>query len=143
MLSANLEKKLKKEGAIFAYLFGSQASGNTHRESDVDIAVFLSPKIKSSKYFDKSLELADLFKETYPGRERQVVILNQAPPLLKAEVLRKGQLIFCQDEEALVKFKIDTMHLYEDTKPLRAIQYFYLKDKIFKGTFDPIHYERV
>lgn len=135
MLSPQLVEKIKQEGVVLAYLFGSQVSGFTHRESDVDIAVLLSSKINPDKYFEKSLELARLFKEVYPGRERQATILNQAPSLLKAQVLKNGQLLFCADESTRINFQLDTLHGYEDTKPLRAIQYFYLKDRILQGDF--------
>lgn len=130
MLNTNFQKKLKKEGVVLAYLFGSQVSGFTHRESDVDIAVLLKKEIEPQKYFDKSLKLERLFKEIYPQKERQVTILNEASSFLKHEVIKNSELIFCADEKERIKFHMDTIHSYEDTRPLREIQYFYLKKRI-------------
>lgn len=134
-MNENFKQKLNKNGVSLAFLFGSQAKGFTHNNSDVDIAVLLDEKIKPKKYFDKSIELADLFKDLYPNKERQVVILNQATPLLKHEVLAGGKLLFSESDDDFIKFNLQAVHQYEDTKPIRELQYFYLQERINKNNF--------
>ena len=40
----------KKEEVVLAFLFGSQAKGSAHKESDIDIAVLFDKKIKSKDF---------------------------------------------------------------------------------------------
>jgi len=105
----SINYSLKKQGVILAYLFGSQAKGFTHKDSDVDIAVLFDKKINTEKYFDKSLKLTDVFEELFPGKERVITVLNEAPPLLKQEVLSGGKLLYSIDEDQKTKFYINTI----------------------------------
>jgi predicted nucleotidyltransferase len=47
------------EGVVAAYLFGSHAEGNDHRESDVDVGVLLDRRLSTSQArFESSQRLA-------------------------------------------------------------------------------------
>jgi hypothetical protein len=50
------------------------------------------------------------------------VILNEAPPLLRYEVLSHGGILFCRDEDRLQEFEERTLREYFDTIYLRAVQ---------------------
>ena len=53
------KKGLEKERDIlFAYIFGSRATGKVYPESDLDIAVYLKEPLKD--YTERRLELIDL-----------------------------------------------------------------------------------
>ncbi len=129
-INLSIKQALQREGVLLAYLFGSEASGYTHRESDVDIAVLLDDKISPEYYFDKSLALPEYFAGLYPKRIISVVILNEAPPLLKHEVLRNGILLVNLDDDARVRFHVQTVRDYEDTKYLRQVQSYYLHRRL-------------
>ena len=92
-------------------MFGSQASGKTHRESDTDIAV------KSFNHLTPSrrLELAHQFEKVYPNVD--VCDLRSASPLLLALVEKEGKLVF--EEKALVfeEFKIFARNNYIESRP--------------------------
>lgn len=45
-----LNKVLKTNQVILAYLFGSEVKGISHRESDVDIGVLFDKKVKPGDY---------------------------------------------------------------------------------------------
>ena len=77
----------------------------------------------------------DVFEELFPGKERVITVLNEAPPLLKQEVLSGGKLLYSIDEDQKTKFYINTIREYEDTKHLRKIQYKYLKNRIKQSNF--------
>src|SRR5438552_3934793 len=79
---------------LAAYVFGSVASGRTRKDSDVDVAVLLRDGISPSRSFQFRLKLmADLGAKLHRS-DVDVVILNEAPPLLAHRVLSKGKLTF-------------------------------------------------
>ncbi|MBI5789219.1 MAG: nucleotidyltransferase domain-containing protein [Candidatus Schekmanbacteria bacterium] len=128
-------QSLRHEGVILIYLFGSYASGFAHKESDVDIAVYLDGNIAPEEYFAKSLSLPKYFSKLYPGRIISITVLNQASALLKHEVLKNGKLLAELEEGARATFQIEAVKDYEDTRHLRQIQAFYLSKRISEGRF--------
>jgi predicted nucleotidyltransferase len=108
---------------LFAYLFGSQASGTTGPLSDVDVAVFTRSPIS----FDaRLLMLADLtmFLKTDAV---DLIELRDAPPLLTYEVVSSGQLLFSKDSGAQNRFEQKSFLRYFDTQHLRDVQNQYLR----------------
>jgi predicted nucleotidyltransferase len=103
--------------AIFAYLFGSQAKGDAGPLSDIDIAVYFDEGMRQDERFDLRLEvwgeLTDLFKTD----DVDLVVLNDAPPLLAHRILRDGLLLFCADERMRVAFETRAVLKYLDWKP--------------------------
>ncbi len=88
-------------GVVSAYLFGSHAEGRAHRESDVDVRVLLDWEQypNSDARFDVRVDLgSDLIHAT--TNEVDVVILNDAPPLLGRAIVTRGVRIYCSDAEA-------------------------------------------
>ena len=88
---------------IFAYLFGSQARRQTHTFSDIDVAIYLKNPI-SDEYLRIFKKLAESFDE-----DIDLVILNNAPPLLRHRVIYEGILLFCKDSELHYKFVSSTL----------------------------------
>ena len=88
-----------------AFLFGSEAKGTTHAESDVDIGVYFKPatralEYETDKYYPEEEKIwSDLDKII--GRQVELVVLNRAPVTLFAAVLGEGVKIFCRDEVLL------------------------------------------
>lgn len=68
-------------------------------------------------------------------RELDIVILNQTPPLLTYEILKKGKLVSCQDKRKLVFFIARAIKRYLDTEHLRSVQFGALDKRIKKGSF--------
>ena len=107
---------LKAHGVELAYVFGSVANGDARPESDVDIAIHLSPKFSVTKRLATQLKLtADLnprFKKDF-----DVVFLNEIKSLLLAQVvISEGILIYCANEERLISFESSIMAQYADFK---------------------------
>lgn len=101
---------------VAAYLFGSQATAKARPESDVDSAVLL-PEEDSFARFKRRLRLIDAVSEVC-GREADVIVLNDAPPLLQHQVLKEGRLIFERDKAARVEFEVRAGKIYADLKPM-------------------------
>ena len=112
-MSAEMLKELRryfndKKEIAFAFLFGSAASTNLRRESDVDIAVYFQPERDLEwEDFDKryksentiALDLEKLLK-----KEVDLVVLNRAKAVIADEILRKGRPIIIRDRGLFLEF---------------------------------------
>jgi predicted nucleotidyltransferase len=111
-----------ERGVVLAYLFGSQATSQAGPLSDVDIAVLLGPEVARDQWFDIQLELISELTSLFQRDDIDVVILNQATPLLADRVVRFGQRLYESDPLIRVRFEAETFHRYIDTAPLRRAQ---------------------
>src|SRR3954467_10860343 len=71
-------------GLVSVHLFGSQAAGRAHRESDVDLAVFLdfARYPTARERFDAQLALFERFAGALARNDVDLVGLNDASPTL-------------------------------------------------------------
>jgi predicted nucleotidyltransferase len=120
---------------LLAYLFGSQTTGRTHAESDIDVAVLLNASLTAEERFAERLTLIGALSRLLSTDNVDVVILNEAPPLLAFEALRNGVLLYCSNENARVEFQVCTLRTYEDTAPLRQVLLEAMAERIKTGTF--------
>jgi uncharacterized protein len=89
-------------GVASAYLFGSHAEGRAHRESDVDVGVLLQWDRHPTRggRFDLRIQLGSELIHALKHNEVDVVILNDAPPLLGRKIIYDGIRVFLEDPEA-------------------------------------------
>lgn len=99
------------------YLFGSQAKGNARKSSDVDIAILLAKGYDSLQSFQLRLQFMKDLESIY-GKEVDVVILNQAKPLLQHQVLKYGRLLYEKNRRARIEFEVNSRKQYFDIKPV-------------------------
>jgi predicted nucleotidyltransferase len=110
-----IEQLLAKEKkVVFAYLFGSLASGKTNKESDIDVAVFLD--CKKEYFFKERINLINHLSKNLE-KKTDVIILNRATPFLKFVVLQEGILILDKDESKRIDFDLKSTNEYFDYKP--------------------------
>lgn len=112
-----LKKIFEKNRVVFAYLFGSQVKRKTGKLSDIDIAVFLDEKIPCSKFFDIRLKLVGELGDFFKRNDIDVVILNEAPPLLSHRILKEGKVIFSKDRRKQIEYEVRAILRYLDWKP--------------------------
>jgi len=113
------------------YFFGSQARSRPWAESDVDLAVLLAPGVSRGRYGAIRVELIGELMSVFQSNKVDVVILNEAPPLLTYEgVIQGGRLLFEKDKLTRVRFQVRAFHEYVDTAPLREVQNRYLMEVI-------------
>lgn len=99
---------------VVAYLFGSRATGLARPDSDVDIAVLLRPEVDRNDYLDLGLRLArELATSTGLG-DLDVVVLNDAPLVLRGRVVRDRKVLFSADESARVAYESGTTRVFFD-----------------------------
>src|SRR5207247_2226609 len=116
-----------------AYVFGSIVTGRTRRDSDIDIAVLVSGSMPPKKRFQHRLILIADLGSALRRPDVDVVILNDAPPLLAHRVLSKGKLIFERSAAARVRFQVRTANQYADMVPAFETYIRYLKKSVREG----------
>lgn len=116
---ARLRDALDRDGVVAASLFGSQAAGKAGPLSDVDVAVWLDPSLSDSERFRIRLQLTGQAASALRTNEVDLVVLNDAPPLLKHRALRSAVRLLDRDPVARVRLERHAVAEYLDTKPLR------------------------
>ena len=112
-------RKSAEAGWVSAYLFGSVASDRSHRESDIDIGVLLGRDHypTSQERFQERVRLSACLREELKHDLVDVVILNDAPPLLGRKIVTNGTRVFCSDQEADHAFVRDVQLRAADLEP--------------------------
>jgi|SRR3989338_861694 len=108
----------KRHKLALLVLFGSQATGHTHKKSDVDIGYLADREIDYRENYDITLELARIFKN--PGVE--LVNINNVSPEFKKQVADTGVVLYEDDALTFDQFKISAFKLYIESKPLREFR---------------------
>lgn len=111
----------KKFSAIFkkypvaaAYLFGSRANGQVGPMSDYDFAIQLDDNLTPSKYLNiKSKVVSDLIGAVN-NNAVDLVVLNEAPLLLKYQILRYGKPIYVSKPAQKASFVFNVIQKYLD-----------------------------
>jgi len=111
---------LPRAEILEAYLFGSMATGATHAHSDVDVAVYLADERPTSSAFGYASDLAAVLMAALGTNRVDVVVLNDAPPLLYHRVLRDGQRILSRDLRATTTREGYALSRYCDYVPQLA-----------------------
>jgi predicted nucleotidyltransferase len=136
MSSSNLTERIRDRARTLpavqlAVLFGSVARGENRDRSDVDLGVWLEPDT-----LDQRVEVeAELGRAA--GRPVDVIVLNQAPPLLRFEIARDGVLLLERREGMWTDFKARAMIDWWDWGPtarmIEAAAIERLKAKVASG----------
>ncbi|GEL77811.1 type VII toxin-antitoxin system MntA family adenylyltransferase antitoxin [Tenuibacillus multivorans] len=84
---------LEKVEPVYIILFGSQAKGDVHESSDVDLAFFSYKDFSSYERFIVAQELADII-----GFEVDLIDLKDVSTVMKAQIFHTGEVIYCANE---------------------------------------------
>jgi predicted nucleotidyltransferase len=120
LIERTLEDAISERLAVLAsaYLFGSVPEGRAHRESDVDVGVLLewASHPTRAERFEAGIRLAGRLQAAV-GRPVDLVVLNDAPPLLGRHVVTRGRRILCRDPEADHAYVRDVQLRAADLEP--------------------------
>lgn len=109
---------MEYDNIVFAYIFGSYVRKQLRSDSDIDIAIYLDTKMDLDTYLDLKMKLTDACK-----REVDLIILNEATPLLKHQIYLYNRLLFTRDKSMESNFKVKTLFEYNDMKPYLDLSY--------------------
>ena len=128
ILAREQQEALAREGVILCYVFGSFAQGTARADSDLDIGVLYetTPQEIDAATARVLAALADLA----PARELDVVILNEAGPLLRQQVASRGRVLFARSRADELAFQIRAMHDYESSRRIARIGRAAVSDKV-------------
>jgi len=130
-----LKACLDRDEILAAYLIGSQARGSAGPLSDVDLAILHDPELDPAQRLELRLAIAAAAGAALATTEVDVVLLNAAPPLLRHRALRDGVCLLDRDPRARIRFQIQTLNDYVDTRPLRELASHRLRRSLQEGTY--------
>ncbi|MBI2017544.1 nucleotidyltransferase domain-containing protein [Candidatus Daviesbacteria bacterium] len=121
-----------QKDVVAVYLYGSFASGNPHKGSDLDIAVLFDGKVD---LYSRLGRLYSEFPKISVKAEPEVrgISLKESPVFLMNVI--QGENIYSKDETKRIEFEVAIMREFYDTQRLRDIDYDYMKKRIRGGTY--------
>lgn len=125
-----LARVFRRHPVRFAYLFGSRVAGRARASSDTDLAAFLEPSLSATQRQRVRLRLLGELCSAVGMDRVDLVVLNDAGPILAFRVTASGRKIFSRDELARVRFEARTMARYYDWLPAASRS----ADRMFERT---------
>ena len=129
MVNINKEKikEIAEEHRLkLVVLFGSQATGHTHKKSDVDVGYVANRGIDYRENYDISMKLAPLFKNP----DIELVNLYNVSPEFKKQVADEGVVLYESNSMIFDLYKIQAFKMHVENKPLRDLRHASLKNFI-------------
>lgn len=124
--SEQIAKLANKFNLDLIILFGSQARGTTHAQSDTDIAVRANHKLS----IDERIDIALAFDQFY--KDVEIADIKSASPLLLAAITKDSKLLFEAQPDLFHDFKLYALNSYFDFKPVLDRQNAIVKKKIME-----------
>ncbi len=134
-LRPRLERLFQGHPVLLAFVFGSRATDHVHPESDVDVAVLFAESLSADARYSERLALTGELSQLFRSDRIDVVVLNEAPPLLAYEALRNGVCVYSVSDGVRIEFQIRTVREYEDTSSLRRILSEAMAERVRTGSF--------
>jgi len=101
-------------------LFGSRARGSFRPDSDLDIAVLVARGFQGPR-LRLQAEIAALLVDLAPGGRVDVVLVDEAPELLRQRIFEDCKLVVLTDPDRWNELRICTMWEHGDREPYREI----------------------
>ena len=106
---------------LFAYLYGSYATGNLHPFSDLDIGIYIDD-VSDIKYLELELSLSlEIDDKIGSGGRTEVRIINNLPLVVIGNIITEGRLIYSINENVRVDFETSVRKAYFDFLPVIKI----------------------
>jgi hypothetical protein len=105
-----------------AYLFGSHAHGRAGAESDIDLGIQVTREAAMHAHATLA-RIFDRLGRAAPSDRLDLVLLNDAPSLLRHRILTNGKLLFAREPEARLRFATRAIRDYQDMQFRREFFY--------------------
>ncbi|MBI3592558.1 MAG: nucleotidyltransferase domain-containing protein [Nitrospirae bacterium] len=120
----------RRPEVVALYIFGSFDTKAERADSDIDVAVMVSPERR-----DDFEALKGEYYEASPGfslKTVDIVILNTAPTYLKHRILKTGRILLDRDPQARKRFLAVALQEYFDYKFIEDICIGKMKERFAK-----------
>ncbi|MDE2188549.1 MAG: nucleotidyltransferase domain-containing protein [Patescibacteria group bacterium] len=114
-LKPNIKSIAEKHALSMVVLFGSQATGAVHANSDIDIAIM------STRSVDLSVLYAE-FSDLFLREDIEIVTMNDASPTMMHVLIRDGKLLYEHKSGAFLSWKFYAIWVWLDTAWLRRLR---------------------
>lgn len=108
----------EKYGVSLMILFGSQATGKTHGESDADIAFASKRKLSPREIAHLAFDLSSIAEFS----NIELIDLHDAPPLLLKNIAVSGIAVYESEPRAFALFKIYALKRFMEAQKLFALR---------------------
>ena len=116
----------KRYGLTLVVLFGSQVTGKTHRESDVDVAYMSERKLS----FDDEAFLNFNLTEIFHNDKVSLVNMKAASPLLLKQVVTNAVVLHERTPHLFVEMFLYGLRIYEEAQPIFELRDSYLTRRL-------------
>lgn len=111
-IKPHIAKLAEKNYLTLVVLLGSQATGKTHRESDVDVAYISDRKL----LFDEEALLNTDLTGIFQNDKVSLVNLKTASPLLLKQIVTNAVVLYEREQSAFNEEYLHALRLYDDLK---------------------------
>lgn len=116
----------EKYGLDLVVLFGSQATGKIHKESDIDIAYTGDKKLTFDEEIKANSDLIDIFKRD----DVQLVNIKKASPLLMKQIVDHAVILYEREKNIFNSIFVLAQRMFEDAMMLFDLRRHYLDYKL-------------
>jgi uncharacterized protein len=109
---------------VLVFVFGSFVRREMTFDSDVDIAISFIGTVDFHRINDLKADISEML-----GIAADIVVLNNASPIIKMQVLKKGALLINKDQRVYNEHFVRTIKEYDDLKRVRKET----EDNILRG----------
>jgi predicted nucleotidyltransferase len=107
-------------GIAVLVVFGSRARGTHRPDSDLDVAV-LPDTADSRARRHLQADLAVALAHLAPEGRVDVILLDEAPEMLRQRIMETGRVLLNRDPEAWKELRVRTMREYGDSEGFRRL----------------------
>lgn len=123
----------QKKEILAVYLFGSQITGFSSKESDLDLAVLVTDKNKISA---KELLKLLLAKNSNLSVNLHLSLIDmETSPIFLYQIVKNGVCVYEKEPYERIKFESRALSLYYDNEHLRNIYHYYLQRSFKEGNY--------
>lgn len=121
----NLIKKIAQQYSLeLLLLFGSKASGKTHKQSDFDIAYLSKRELNLMEEAQLICDLMPVFKSD----KVDLANLKKASPVLMKQIFDNHIILFCRNPKVYALYQIYAMKKFIEAKPLFELRSKFIND---------------
>jgi len=132
-LTRKSSRILEKYPVLFAYLYGSFATGVVHPFSDVDIGIYVK-EVAEGGNLAMELGISLEFDEELPGNvQSDLRVINDLPLSFLGQIVTKGVLVYCRDDPTRIDFETSVRMAYFDFLPVLKMHQNEYLNRLFSG----------